>query len=112
MMHVANTQTAPVEADHTTPQMPPAPKLKAQQVPADFHSFNIQLNCHDQLSNGNCNTALCSASNCSVSEGLSQNGSNLLELQREALSQGSYNNMQGNNSWNTNMMNNNGVATS
>ena len=85
-------------------QVPSAPKLRAQQAPLDFHSsFNVQLLNNEQLSNGNCNTALCSASNCSVSEGLSQNGNNILELQKEALSQGSYN-MQGNNSWNNNMV--------
>ena len=103
MMHVATTTTqtqSAAEADAQAPQVPPAPKLRPQQAPADFTSFNIQLASHDQLSNGNCNTALCSASNCSVSEGLSQS-SQILELQREALSQGSYN-MQCNNSWNNN----------
>ena len=103
MMHVATTTTqtqSAAEADAQAPQVPPAPKLRPQQAPADFCSFNIQLASHDQLSNGNCNTA--TASNCSVSEGLSQS-SQILELQREALSQGSYN-MQCNNSWNNNMV--------
>jgi len=84
------------EVDKQVFQVPPAPKLRPQQAPLDFSSFNIHLAAPDLLSNGNCNTALCSASNCSVSEALSQNGcsahqtSQFADLQRDVVSQGSY----------------------
>lgn len=75
-MDYSTTKSMAPEANNDDiPQMPPAPKLRAQQAPSDFQSFNMQLATQDQLSNGNCNTAYCSASNFSVSEGLSQNGS-------------------------------------
>ena len=121
---ITTKQQTTAEAENQLLQVPAAPKLRPQQAPLDFQSFNIQLASQDLLSNGNCNTALCSASNCSVSEGLSQNGSTqhqssqVLELQREALSQGSYHQtMPGNNSWSNsglNMvanMNNNGATS-
>jgi hypothetical protein len=73
-MDFTTTQSLAPVANNDFPQVPPAPKLRAQQAPCDFQ-FNMQLASQDQFSNGNCNTALCSASNCSVSEALSQNGS-------------------------------------
>ena len=113
------------EVDHSVLQVPPAPKLRPQQAPLDFQSFNIQLAAPDLLSNGNCSTAFYSASNCSVSEALSQNGSTaqqtsqFADLQRDVVSQGSYqhNLPSSNNSWSNSAANmaasnaNNGTAS-